>query len=46
MDAATIERGHAEAPMPAARARIGMIIPSVNSMTGAAIQPLCPPGSR
>ena len=33
MDAATIERRFVESPLPAARARIGMIIPSVNSMT-------------
>jgi maleate cis-trans isomerase len=34
MDATTtIERRHSESPLHAARARIGMIIPSVNSMT-------------
>src|ERR1700687_3649653 len=29
----TIEQRHIESPLPTARARIGMIIPSVNSMT-------------
>jgi maleate isomerase len=44
MDAATIERRHAESPMPAARARIGMIIPSVNSMTEPQFNRFAPPG--
>jgi len=44
MDATTIERRHAESPLPAARARIGMIIPSVNSMTEPQFNRFAPPG--
>jgi maleate isomerase len=44
MDAATIERRHTENPLPAARARIGMIIPSVNSMTEPQFNRFAPPG--
>jgi maleate isomerase len=44
MDAATIERRHVESPLPAARARIGMIIPSVNSMTEPQFNRFAPPG--
>jgi maleate isomerase len=44
MDAAAIERQRVESPLPAARARIGMIIPSVNSMTELQFNRLAPPG--
>jgi maleate isomerase len=44
MDAATIERRDAESPLPPARARIGMIIPSVNSMTEPQFNRFAPPG--
>ena len=44
MDAATIERRFVESPLPAARARIGMIIPSVNSMTEPQFNRFAPPG--
>jgi hypothetical protein len=44
MDAATIERESIERPLQAARARIGMIIPSVNSMTEPQFNRFAPPG--
>jgi len=44
MDAATIERRPVEGPLPTARARIGMIIPSVNSMTEPQFNRFAPPG--
>jgi maleate isomerase len=45
MDAtATIDRAHIRNPLPAAQARIGMIIPSVNSMTEPQFNRLAPPG--
>ncbi len=45
MDAATtIERGHVEGALLVARARIGMIIPSVNSMTEPQFNRFAPPG--
>jgi maleate cis-trans isomerase len=45
MDATTaIERRSSESPLPAARARIGMIIPSVNSMTEPQFNRFAPPG--
>jgi maleate cis-trans isomerase len=43
MDAATLERTGTARPLPAARARIGMIIPSVNSMTERQFNRLAPP---
>jgi maleate isomerase len=46
MDATTIERRsrQAENPLPASRARIGMIIPSVNSMSEPQFNHFAPPG--
>jgi maleate isomerase len=44
MDAATIERGQVDRPLQAARARIGMIIPSVNSMTEPQFNRFAPAG--
>jgi maleate isomerase len=44
MDAATIERRPVASPLPTARARIGMIIPSVNSMTEPQFNRFAPPG--
>jgi maleate cis-trans isomerase len=44
MDVATIEREPTERPLQAARARIGMIIPSVNSMTEPQFNRFAPPG--
>jgi maleate isomerase len=45
MDAVTIERGQVEKrPLPAARARIGIIIPSVNSMTEPQFNRFAPAG--
>jgi maleate cis-trans isomerase len=44
MDAATTERRHVESPVPIPRARIGMIIPSVNSMTEPQFNRFAPPG--
>lgn len=44
MDAATIERTPVASPLPAARARIGMIIPSVNSMTELQFNHFAPAG--
>jgi maleate cis-trans isomerase len=45
MDATTtIEKAHIESPLPAAQARIGMIIPSVNSMTEPQFNHFAPPG--
>src|SRR5260370_39552181 len=45
MDATTtIASGHSESPLHAARARIGMIIPSVNSMTEPQFNHFAPPG--
>jgi maleate isomerase len=44
MDAtATMDRARIEIPMPAAQARIGMIIPSVNSMTEPQFNRFAPP---
>jgi maleate isomerase len=40
----TLERGQAETTLPAPRARIGMIIPSVNSMTEPQFNHFAPPG--
>src|SRR3989440_8742897 len=40
----TLERGQAETTLPAPRARIGMIIPSVNSMTEPQFNRFAPPG--
>jgi len=40
----TIERRQIESTLPATRARIGMIIPSVNSMTEPQFNRLAPPG--
>ena len=40
----TIERRQIESTLPATRARIGMIIPSVNSMTEPQFSHLAPPG--
>src|SRR3979411_2746410 len=42
--ATTIETREIERPLPAARARIGMIIPSVNSMTEPQFNRFAPPG--
>jgi maleate isomerase len=45
MDAvATMQKPQAESPLPAPRARIGMIIPSVNSMTEPQFNHYAPPG--
>jgi maleate isomerase len=44
MDVATIEREPIERPLQAARARVGMIIPSVNSMTEPQFNRFAPPG--
>src|SRR5712675_1854153 len=45
MDAAmTIESGHVARPLPAAQARIGIIIPSVNSMTEPQFNRFAPAG--
>jgi maleate cis-trans isomerase len=45
MDAVTIERGQVEKrPLPAAQARIGIIIPSVNSMTEPQFNRFAPAG--
>ena len=40
----TLERGQAETTLPAPRARIGMIVPSVNSMTEPQFNHFAPPG--
>jgi maleate cis-trans isomerase len=40
----TIERQQADSSLPAPRARIGMIIPSVNSMTEPQFNHFAPPG--
>jgi maleate isomerase len=40
----TVERQQVESTLPAARARIGMIIPSVNSMTEPQFNHFAPPG--
>jgi len=40
----TIARGRVESSLPAPRARIGMIIPSVNSMTEPQFNHFAPPG--
>ncbi len=40
----TLERGQAETTLPAPRARIGMIIPSVNSMTEPQFNHFAPAG--
>jgi maleate isomerase len=42
--AATLDERRADAALPAARARIGMIIPSVNSMTELQFNHFAPPG--
>jgi maleate isomerase len=44
MDATTIEKRPIESPLPAPRARIGMIIPSVNSMSEPQFNHFAPPG--
>jgi maleate cis-trans isomerase len=44
MDAATIERKSAASPLPAPRARVGMIIPSVNSMSEPQFNHFAPAG--
>ena len=45
MDAATtMEKRYADSPLPVPRARIGMIIPSVNSMTEPQFHRFAPPG--
>jgi maleate cis-trans isomerase len=44
MDTATLERAQVERSLPAVRARIGMIIPSVNSMTEPQFNRFAPPG--
>jgi maleate isomerase len=45
MDAATtMEKRYADSPLPVPRARIGMIIPSVNSMTEPQFNRFAPPG--
>src|SRR5258705_10502257 len=42
--AATMEKRYADSPLPVPRARIGMIIPSVNSMTEPQFNRFAPPG--
>jgi maleate cis-trans isomerase len=42
--ATTMEKRQVESPLPAPRARIGMIIPSVNSMTELQFNHFAPPG--
>jgi maleate cis-trans isomerase len=44
MDATTIEKPRVESPLPAARARVGIIIPSVNSMVEPQFNRFGPPG--
>jgi maleate cis-trans isomerase len=44
MDAATIAKRQIGSPLPAPRARIGMIIPSVNSMSEPQFNHFAPPG--
>jgi maleate cis-trans isomerase len=44
MDATTIETPRVESSLPAARARIGLIIPSVNSMSEPQFNQYAPPG--
>ncbi len=44
MDATTIEKPRVESTLPPARARIGMIIPSVNSMIEPQFNRFAPPG--
>jgi len=44
MDATTIEKRRVASPLPAARARVGIIIPSVNSMVEPQFNHFGPPG--
>jgi maleate isomerase len=44
MDATTIEKPRVDSPLPAARARVGIIIPSVNSMVEPQFNRFGPPG--
>jgi maleate cis-trans isomerase len=44
MDATTIDKARIESPLPAARARLGIIVPSVNSMVEPQFNHYRPPG--